>query len=155
MQRTTIYVKETDRMRIEQLFMFCEIFKEEEKRSIRRLQFEVSEGIVVPDDQIPPDVVAIDAKVLLKDLGTGQEFWMSLVFPEEADAQNNRISVLAPISRCLLGARVGEIVNCYLLTGSCYLKILKVINRPEIDDSLSECKKNFENVSCRGCGTNQ
>ena len=128
MHEKTKYIRESDRTRIEQLYTFCEIFKEEEKKSIHRLQFEVSEGNMVPDDKLPPDVVAINSKIYIKDLETGKKFWMSLVYPEEVDTRYNRISILAPISMCLLGAIVGETVNCITLTGYHYLEILKVIN---------------------------
>ncbi len=131
MRRRIIYVTEADRMRVEQLLIFCELFKEEEKRGIRRLQFEISQGYVVSADQIPADVVTIHAQVLLKALDTGKQFWMTLVFPEEADAQKNRISVLAPISILLLGARAGDIVNWQAHAGLHDLKIVKVIHYPE------------------------
>jgi regulator of nucleoside diphosphate kinase len=147
MRGETKYIRETDCKRIEQLYRFCEIFKEEEKISIQRLQFEVSEGNMVPDDQLPPDVVAINAKVHIQDIETGKKFWMSLVFPEDADTKYNRISLLSPISRCLLGARAGETVNCVTLTGYHYLQILKVINQPDKKAGVGSSSKTAYLVS--------
>ena len=57
---------------------------------------------------------------------------MTLVFPEAADPEEGRISVLAPLGAALLGCRVGETVEFRVPGGaarSC--EILIVLYQPE------------------------
>jgi hypothetical protein len=55
----------------------------------------------------------------------------TLVFPNEADIEQNRISVLAPIGIAMLGYRVGDILEWPVPSGLSRLKVKEVLYQPE------------------------
>lgn len=69
---------------------------------------ELDAATVLPDADLPPDVVAMESTVTFRDIDTGQESTVELVYPAQADAARNRISILAPVGAALIGLRVGE-----------------------------------------------
>lgn len=72
-----------------------------------RLDTELARARVLPIAQMPRDVVRMGSRVEFEDERTGGRRIVTLVFPEEADAAQGRISVLAPIGAALLGVRAG------------------------------------------------
>jgi transcription elongation factor GreA len=56
---------------------------------------------------IPAGVAAYGSKVTVEDLDEGEEIVYSLVFPEEADVTEGRISLGSPLGRALLNRTVG------------------------------------------------
>ncbi|MEO8225365.1 MAG: GreA/GreB family elongation factor, partial [Gammaproteobacteria bacterium] len=57
--------------------------------------------------EVPPDVVTMHSRVLLKDLQAGTESELTLCYPADADASAGHVSVLSPAGWSLLGQRVG------------------------------------------------
>jgi regulator of nucleoside diphosphate kinase len=53
----------------------------------------------------------MNSQVYVFDLDSGEETAYTLVFPQHADIDRHRISVLAPLGAALLGRRVGQIVR--------------------------------------------
>lgn len=94
------------------------------------LAAELSRAVVVGPDEVPPDTVTMNSRVRLRD---GRRTWtLTLVFPEKADPEDDRISVLAPLGAALLGCRVGQPVTFRVPGGeerSC--DILSVLYQPE------------------------
>lgn len=66
--------------------------------------------IISPDD-MPNDKIYILHNVKLKDLKTKEEFTYKLVSPEEADLEQDKISVTSPIGKSLLGRKKNEEVE--------------------------------------------
>lgn len=94
------------------------------------LKAELDRAVVVAPDEIPPDIVTMNSRIRLRD---GRRTWiMSLAFPEDADPEEGRISVLAPLGAAILGCRVGQNVSFRVPGGaerSC--DILSVLYQPE------------------------
>jgi regulator of nucleoside diphosphate kinase len=99
------------------------------------LAAELTRAIVVGPDEVPPDVVTMNSRIRLRD---GRRTWtMTLVFPENADPEDDRISVLAPLGAAILGCRVGQGVRFRVPGGaerSC--DILSVLYQPEAAGDL-------------------
>ena len=75
---------------------------------IHRLFGEISRAQIVQPDDIPADVIKIGSCVTYRDELTSVERTVTLVFPEEADITNRRVSVLTPIGVALLGLSIGS-----------------------------------------------
>ena len=75
------------------------------------LSAELDKVIVIPTEHMPGNVVAMHSHVLYLDekLGTRRE--IELVYPDEADAAQGRISVLAPVGSALLGLAAGDSID--------------------------------------------
>lgn len=72
-----------------------------------RLLDEIGRARIVPSGKMPPDVVSIGNVVTYRDETTGQEKSVSLVYPEDADIDRQRVSVMTPIGVALLGLKEG------------------------------------------------
>jgi regulator of nucleoside diphosphate kinase len=95
------------------------------------LKAELQKAKIVPTRKMPPDVVTMNSVVLLRDLDTDEIEEYELVYPPEADAEFNRISVLAPIGTAILGYRVGDAIEWPVPAGLRRLRIEEVIYQPE------------------------
>jgi transcription elongation factor GreA len=62
----------------------------------------------------------------LVDLRAGQTLWYRMVSPEEADFDQNRISVTSPIGKGLLGKKIGDTVEIAVPAGKLRYEILEI-----------------------------
>lgn len=82
-----------------------------ERRYLADLEQELDRAAAVDATEVPPDVVTMNSTVELSDVDSGDTGAYTLVYPDEADIQRNRISVLAPVGTAILGYRVGDVVR--------------------------------------------
>lgn len=92
------------------------------------LETELQRAEIVSPDDISNDVVTMNSKVVLRDLETGERETYTLVFPNDADIAEGRLSVLAPIGTAILGEHVGDKVRWRVPSGWRRLKIEEIIN---------------------------
>jgi regulator of nucleoside diphosphate kinase len=76
----------------------------------RELLEEVERADVRPAEQLPPDVVQIGSEVTYED-DSGAVHTVRLVFPENADLAEQRLSVLTPIGAALIGLPAGPTIS--------------------------------------------
>ncbi len=84
---------------------------------------------IIENENIPSDKVYIGAHVTLKDLDTDEEVTYMFVSAEEANYDENKLSIFSPIGKALMGHQVGEEVKVKVPAGHMTYKILK-IERP-------------------------
>ena len=96
-----------------------------------RLLDELSRARVVAPDKMPKDVVAIGSSVTYRDETTGQDKTITLVYPENADIAEQRVSVMTPIGVALLGLSEGAAF--FWDTRDCQRRTLTVIKVEQAD----------------------
>ncbi|WP_439496352.1 nucleoside diphosphate kinase regulator [Bosea sp. (in: a-proteobacteria)] len=57
------------------------------------------------------DTVRMGSEVLFRDETTGRETTVTLVYPQDADIAQGRISILTPVGTALIGLSVGQSIN--------------------------------------------
>lgn len=130
MKQRVIYSTSFDHDRLKEVLKnHSKVTKDEPH--LRELQHELDRAKIVDPKTIPPDVVTMNSKVLLKDLDTDEEETYTLVFPADADLDEGKISVLAPIGTAILGYRVGATISWKVPAGVRKLKIEKLLYQPE------------------------
>lgn len=70
----------------------------------------------------------MESTVEFEDLGTGEVEDYTITFPDRANVERKRISILAPIGTALLGCRVGDIVNWSTPGGIRRLRVRRVVS---------------------------
>lgn len=75
---------------------------------VEGLEEEIGRAVVLPEGDVPEDVISMDSTVKVRDLDSGAEHEYSLVFPHEANASEGRISILAPLGVALIGLQVND-----------------------------------------------
>jgi transcription elongation factor GreA len=96
------------------------------ERKISELQEKLTRVRAVDADQIRTDKAYLFAKVLVKDLKRQEEILYTLAPPEEADVDNDIISVKSPIGAALLGKSVGNVLEIKVPAGILQYEILKI-----------------------------
>lgn len=84
----------------------------------RLLEEELHRATVISAAAVPGDLVTMNSTVRFKDLATGQETEVTLVFPGDSDIEKGRVSVLAPMGSALIGLRVNQVIGWPLPSGS-------------------------------------
>jgi regulator of nucleoside diphosphate kinase len=95
------------------------------------LREELNRGEIVGSDAVPRTVVTMHSKVRVRDLKLQESETYTLVYPDEADINENKLSVLAPLGMALLGTRIGQVVKFDAPAGQRRLKIEKILYQPE------------------------
>ena len=98
---------------------------------IEELGAELDRATIVEIDKPPQDIVTMNSKVCLKDVDTGKDEIYQVVYPEDADIEQNKISILAPIGTAILGYKVGDVIEWKVPAGLRRLKIKKILYQPE------------------------
>lgn len=96
----------------------------------RNLREELDRAAVIDPGALPAGVVTMNATVEFEDLGTNEIEEYTITFPENADVERKRISILAPIGTALIGCRVGDIVDWATPGGVRQLKVRRVTPPP-------------------------
>jgi regulator of nucleoside diphosphate kinase len=78
---------------------------------------EISRATVVPDDQLPTNVVAVHSHVDVRDNLVGANKRIVLVLPHETSIQPNAVSVLSPLGAALIGLSEGASVEWCTASG--------------------------------------
>lgn len=130
----TIYITVKDRERILKLIeKEREFGTEKNKGFLKDLEQELNRANIVSSENIPPDSITMNSKVLLKDLDLGEETVYALVYPEDANLDENKISVLAPIGTAILGFQEGDIIDWKVPGGIVKLRVEKILYQPEAE----------------------
>jgi regulator of nucleoside diphosphate kinase len=106
-----------------------------QSRSIQK-QLRVLDGMmtsahVMDAADTPENVVTLDSRIVIEDVYSGEVKEIELVFPEEADPQAGRLSVLSAIGCAVLGRAVGDRVVVETDKGCLQLSIAALVYQPE------------------------
>lgn len=99
------------------------------------LDIELGRADLVHDKDIPTDAVTMGSMVTFIDLDSQEEKTISLVYPNEADVAQMKISILSPVGSALIGLRNGGTIDWPVPQGK--VRRLKVIavKQPELQRS--------------------
>ncbi len=131
MATRTLHVTEFDKSRLEELIAVAEEFGGHDRKDLHALAEELKKAKVVSPKVVPADVVTMNSKVVLRDLGTSEEMTFVLVFPKNANIDAGAISVLAPVGTAILGYAKGDVVEWPVPAGVRRIRIEDVLYQPE------------------------
>ena len=95
------------------------------------LRGELDRAEVVEPQDVPPDVVTMNSKVRFV-LESGEEFCLTLVYPQDIDGSTERISILAPVGSALLGLSAGAQIEWPRPGGGVMkVRLVEVVYQPE------------------------
>jgi transcription elongation factor GreA len=93
---------------------------------ISKMQELVNNARIVDETNLDTDKVLILCKVTIKNMKTGQKMTYTLVPETEADLKTGRLSVNSPISKGLLGKKVGEVADVTVPSGAMQFQIIDI-----------------------------
>jgi len=131
MNQPSIFITTKDAEKLRKLIR--EAFHSEYRGSeyLKKLAEEMEKASVVNPDQIPADVITLNSRARLEDQATKEEMVYTLVFPEDADVSQGKISILAPIGTAMLGYKTGDTFEWDTPGGKRTLRVKEILYQPE------------------------
>ncbi|HOJ04465.1 MAG TPA: transcription elongation factor GreA [Bacteroidota bacterium] len=93
---------------------------------ISKMEEMLSRARIIEKSDLPTDAAYILSDVTLEDLKHGGTVTYKLVSQEEADFEQNKISVTSPIGKSLLRKKVGEEVQVKVPAGELHYRIIAI-----------------------------
>lgn len=126
-----IFITEEDHEKLMRLLKGARQRRYRDLDHVEQLDAELDRAHLVPADQIPPDVVTMNSKVALRDLDTDGDMVLTLVFPHQANVDEGKVSVLAPLGTAILGYRAGDVIEWQVPGGTRRLQVDHIVYQPE------------------------
>jgi regulator of nucleoside diphosphate kinase len=124
MNHTPIYITSEDNSKLRLLLSVA--LRSRANGTLQKLREELDRAVIVDPASIPAGVVTMDSRVEFEDISTGEVETYTLSFPDRANVEEKRISILAPIGTALIGYREGQTVNWSTPGGVRQLKLRRV-----------------------------
>jgi regulator of nucleoside diphosphate kinase len=129
--KNPIYVTSQDKQRLEDLLMEVEASDPRKHEDLKALTEELRRAVIVDPKDVSGDVITMNSHAEMRDLESGETVAFTLVFPTEANIDEEKISVFAPIGAGMLGYRVGDEFEWNVPGGLRRMKVTKVDYQPE------------------------
>ncbi|MBP7933419.1 MAG: nucleoside diphosphate kinase regulator [Phycisphaerae bacterium] len=137
MKARNIYITVEDMTRLSEYVRVARARHQEDISYLNTLREELDRADVVLPERMPADIVTMHSQVLLRDLASGEETQYVIVFPENADILEGRISVVSPIGAAMLGRKVGDTIRVHAPAGTRRMRIERLLFQPEAAAMLS------------------
>lgn len=126
-----IFITEKDKIKLQKLINEAKEFHPGNEVYLNNLERELERAQLVASEKIPHNVITMHSKVLLRDIDSGEEMTYTLVYPNEANLMEDKISVLAPVGTAIIGLREKEAINWKIPSGMVRLEVKKILYQPE------------------------
>lgn len=103
----------------------------ENEEALVQLERELDKATLVEPTDVDPDVVTMNSTVLLRAEHSGRISRWTVVYPEDANIDENCISVLEPLGTALLGYRVGDEFEWEMPVGLRRYLVEGIVHQPE------------------------
>ncbi len=123
MTENHLLITDADANQLRMLLEGTDLRSERDRVQLDVLEEEIERARIVPQAQIPPDVVTMRSRVRIVDMRTGEQLVYQIVYPHEANYAAQKISILAPIGMALLGYSAGTEIEWQVPSGSRRLRI--------------------------------
>lgn len=103
---------------------------------LSQLQQRISDVMSLDINRLPKDRSGLGSTIFLKDLNTEKEIQYHLVFPEEVNPDEGKISTASPVGRALLGKQEGDEITIPLPGQQKEFEVIKIITIHESSGSV-------------------
>ncbi|MBS1578510.1 MAG: nucleoside diphosphate kinase regulator [Bacteroidetes bacterium] len=126
-----LIINSLDYDRIKKCISDAKQFKSINKAESEKLMTELNSAKVVEPKAIPSNVVTMNSIVKLSFLNNNKQIQFQIVYPEQANIKENKISIFSPIATALIGYKVGDEIEWIVPAGLTKIKINAIIYQPE------------------------
>lgn len=95
------------------------------------LENELSSAVIVEPNEIPHDIVTMNSILQVRFLGDNRMLEFQIVYPENANLRENKISIFSPVATALIGYRENDEIEWIVPGGWTKIRIEKIIFQPE------------------------
>ena len=126
-----IYVTRQDHQRLHELVVLQRGNNGNSKYA-SQLGMELKRAQQVKPEDILDCVVTMNSRVRLREMKSKKVFEITLVYPQDVNINQRKVSILAPVGIAILGSKEGDVVELPVPTGSTLSYVIeKVLYQPE------------------------
>ena len=92
---------------------------------------ELDSATIVEPKDIPSNVVTMNSIVKLSFLNNNKQIQFQIVYPDQANLKENKISIFSPIATALIGYRDKDEIEWIVPSGLTKLRIDEIVYQPE------------------------
>jgi regulator of nucleoside diphosphate kinase len=100
-----------------------------EETCVKKIKDKLKYSRIIESEEIRPNVITMNTRFRLKNLGNGSRNEFVLVFPEQQNPEKNQISVFDFLGTEVLCHEVGEVIPS--ANSDCFFLIENIIYQPE------------------------
>ncbi len=126
-----IIINKLDYVRIKQFLNNAKELKSVSKSEAEKLLNELEAAEVIDPDKIPSHVVTMNSIVKLTFLDNNKQVTFQLVYPDQANLKENKISIFSPVATALIGYSVGDLIEWIVPAGMTKIRIDEIVYQPE------------------------
>lgn len=101
------------------------------------LTHELDRARILPEGRVSPDHARIGSQIVYRDESTKRETTVTLVWPQDADIEKNRISVMTPIGVALIGMAAERSIDWTTRSGDVKRMTVLEVREPAEDEAAS------------------
>jgi len=116
-----LYILEKDKIRLLEIIDKTAFQKIRTNVNLKELEAEINKARVIDQDDVSHTFIKMNSKVTMT--VDQEEEELTLVYPEQADVKNNKISILSPIGTAILGYSTGSCIEWKVPSGTVQIKI--------------------------------
>ena len=125
----SIFITNHDRKRLKELLTTQISSEEALGPHVRKLENEINKATIIHPDQADSKLITMNSIILLSLDGADME--LSLVYPNEAEVSENKVSILSPIGTAILGYSEGDTKKWEVPSGTPEILIKYIVYQPE------------------------
>ncbi|WP_417429952.1 nucleoside diphosphate kinase regulator [Halpernia sp.] len=92
---------------------------------------ELNSAKLLNPEEISADLVTMNTEVEILFKNTNKSATIKIVYPQDANIKERKISIFSPVASALIGYKVGDEINWKLPSGETKIVITKIIYQPE------------------------
>ena len=131
MTTRNIVLSSLDFARLRDLLITARQFHSAPSAILDVLERELARAQIVPPDEIPRYVVTMNTSVCIFDTDTREEAIYTLVYPNAADLQQGKLSILSDMGIAIIGFSVGDTIEWEFPEGIRHIRIDAIHFQPE------------------------
>ncbi len=120
-----------DYSRIQKCINDAKQFKSINATEAESLKKELNSAKIVEPQEIPANVVTMNSIVKISFLNSDKQIEFRIVYPDQANLKENKISIFSPIATALIGYKVADEIEWIVPAGLTKIRIDEIIYQPE------------------------
>ena len=126
-----IILNRLDYARIKKCIRDSQQFKSISNHEAESLLQELESAEILEPEDIPSNVVTMNSIVRMSFINSKKHVQFQIVYPNEANFKDNKISIFSPIATALIGYKVGDEIEWIIPAGITRIRIDEIIYQPE------------------------
>ncbi len=122
-----IYITQEDKNRIITLIDKADLDQRKDTPYLKALEKEVNRAKIISWEDSENKFIKINSRVMLIVDGVPEE--VTLVYPEDTNLKDNKISVLSPMGTAILGLKEGSSIDWKIPNGMIHILVDKVVTQ--------------------------